>query len=130
MAKTSPQLSAAIRYPEPTAVTTRPTRYRPSSEILSSIQRTASPPIPSSAFRPFAATSARSADTPDDEYSKMWTMTQAGNEVFSAPKGTVMRSFVMNHIVHHRGQLTVFLRLNDVPLPMTYGPSADDSGGF
>ncbi|UCD24660.1 MAG: DinB family protein, partial [Gemmatimonadota bacterium] len=68
--------------------------------------------------------------TPDDEYSKTWTMTQDGNEVFSAPKGTVMRSFVMNHIVHHRGQLTVFLRLNDVPLPMTYGPSADETGGF
>ena len=69
------------------------------------------------------------ADTPDEEYSRMWTMTQGDNEVFSAPKGTVMRSFVMNHIVHHRGQLTVFLRLNDVPLPMTYGPSADDTGG-
>jgi uncharacterized damage-inducible protein DinB len=70
------------------------------------------------------------ADTPDEEYSKTWSMTQAGSDVFSASKGTVMRSFVMNHIVHHRGQLTVFLRLNDVPLPMTYGPSADDTGGF
>jgi uncharacterized damage-inducible protein DinB len=70
------------------------------------------------------------ADTPDEEYSKTWAMRQGDKEVFSAPKGAVMRSFVMNHLVHHRGQLTVFLRLNDVPLPMTYGPSADDSGGF
>jgi len=70
------------------------------------------------------------ADTPDEEYSKTWAMTQGGKEVFAAPKGVVMRSFVMNHMVHHRGQLTVFLRLNDVPLPMTYGPSADETGGF
>jgi uncharacterized damage-inducible protein DinB len=69
------------------------------------------------------------ADTPDEEYAKTWAMTQGENEVFSAPKGVVMRSFVMNHLVHHRGQLTVFLRLNDVPLPMTYGPSADETGG-
>ena len=68
-------------------------------------------------------------DTPDEEYAKTWSMTQDGNAVFSAPKGAVMRSFVMNHMVHHRGQLTVFLRLNDVPLPMTYGPSADETGG-
>lgn len=67
------------------------------------------------------------ADTPDEEYSKTWSMKQHGNEVFAAPKSAVMRSFVMNHLVHHRGQLTVFLRLNDVPLPMTYGPSADTS---
>jgi len=65
----------------------------------------------------------------DEEYAKTWAMTQGDKEVFSAPKGVVMRSFVMNHLVHHRGQLTVFLRLNDVPLPMTYGPSADESGG-
>ena len=69
------------------------------------------------------------ADTPDEEYAKTWAMTQGDNEVFSAPKRMVMRSFVMNHLVHHRGQLTVFLRLNDVPLPMTYGPSADETGG-
>lgn len=68
------------------------------------------------------------ADTPDEEYSKTWTMKQNGREVFAAPKAAVMRSFVMNHLIHHRGQLTVFLRLNDVPLPMTYGPSADESG--
>ena len=53
-----------------------------------------------------------------------------GQEVFSAPKMGVVRDFVLNHIVHHRGQLTVYLRLNDVPLPMTIGPSADETGGF
>ena len=68
--------------------------------------------------------------TPDEEFGKTWTMTYSGKEVFSAPKLSVVRSMVMNHLVHHRGQLSVYLRLNDVPLPMTYGPSADDTGGF
>jgi uncharacterized damage-inducible protein DinB len=68
--------------------------------------------------------------TPDEEFGKIWTMTYSGKEVFSAPKLSVVRSIVMNHLIHHRGQLSVYLRLNDVPLPMTYGPSADDTGGF
>jgi len=42
------------------------------------------------------------------------------------PKVVVMRSFVMNHIVHHRGQLSVYLRLNDIAVPSIYGPSADE----
>jgi uncharacterized damage-inducible protein DinB len=67
---------------------------------------------------------------PDAEYAKTWTMKFNGQEVFSAPKMGVVRDFVLNHIVHHRGQLTVYLRLNDVPLPMTIGPSADETGGF
>ena len=45
---------------------------------------------------------------------------------FTMPKVAVMRSFVMNHIVHHRGQLSVYLRLNDIPVPSIYGPSADE----
>jgi uncharacterized damage-inducible protein DinB len=70
------------------------------------------------------------ANTPDAEYLKTWTMKFKGQEVFSAPKMAVVRDLVMNHVVHHRGQLTVFLRLIDVPLPMTIGPSADETGGF
>lgn len=70
------------------------------------------------------------ARTPDEEYGKIWTMKFKGQDVFSSPKIGVIRGTVMNHIVHHRGQLTVYLRLNNVPLPMTYGPSADETGGF
>lgn len=77
-----------------------------------------------------AAFKALLAQTSDEEFFKTWTMKYGGQEVFSSPKMGVVRNMVFNHIVHHRGQLTVFLRLNDVPLPMTYGPSADDSGGF
>ena len=77
-----------------------------------------------------AAFKALLAKTPDDEYAKTWSMKHSGQDVYAAPKGVVVRSMVLNHLVHHRGQLTVFLRLNDVPLPMTYGPSADETGGF
>ncbi|UCG85788.1 MAG: DinB family protein [Gemmatimonadota bacterium] len=69
-------------------------------------------------------------ETPDAEFMKTWTMKHEGKEVFAAPKIAVVRNMVMNHLVHHRGQLTVFLRLNDVPLPMIYGPSADETGGL
>ena len=60
-----------------------------------------------------------------------------GNWKMSAPDGTVMmempriaviKSMLINHIIHHRGQLEVYLRLNDVPLPSLYGPSADEGG--
>lgn len=68
--------------------------------------------------------------TPDEEFERTWTMTHSGKEVFADAKLSVVRRMVMNHLIHHRGQLSVYLRLNDVPLPMTYGPSADETGGF
>ena len=55
-----------------------------------------------------------------------WTLLAAGKEVFTMPKVAVIRSMVLNHIVHHRGQFTVYLRLNDIPVPALYGPSADE----
>lgn len=55
-----------------------------------------------------------------------WTLKQGGSEVFTMPKIAVLRSFVMNHLIHHRGQLSVYLRLRDVPLPSIYGPTADE----
>ena len=62
----------------------------------------------------------------DGEFQAPWTLRAGGKEVFTMPKIAVMRNFVMNHIIHHRGQMTVYLRLNDVPLPSIYGPSADE----
>jgi uncharacterized damage-inducible protein DinB len=56
-----------------------------------------------------------------------WTLKNAGEEVFTMPKLAVLRSFVMNHMIHHRGQLSVYLRLRNVPLPPIYGPTADES---
>jgi uncharacterized damage-inducible protein DinB len=46
--------------------------------------------------------------------------------MFTLPKVAVVRTFILNHLIHHRGQLTVYLRMNDVPLPAIYGPSADE----
>jgi uncharacterized damage-inducible protein DinB len=51
-----------------------------------------------------------------------------GETVFTMPRAAVLRSFVLNHMIHHRGHLCVYLRLNDVPVPALYGPSADEQG--
>jgi uncharacterized damage-inducible protein DinB len=50
-----------------------------------------------------------------------------GSMILTLPKIAVLRSFVMNHMIHHRAQLGVYLRLNDIPVPPIYGPSADES---
>jgi uncharacterized damage-inducible protein DinB len=65
-------------------------------------------------------------ETADAHWGKSWTLKAAGNDIFSLPRAGVMRSMVLSHLIHHRGQLSVYLRLNDVPLPRTYGPSADE----
>ena len=62
----------------------------------------------------------------DDRFMESWTMRNGETVYFTMPKVAVMRSFVMNHIVHHRGQLSVYLRLNDIAVPSIYGPSADE----
>jgi uncharacterized damage-inducible protein DinB len=66
------------------------------------------------------------AGASDEEMLKPWTLLKGGVTLMTLPKIAVLRSFVMNHIIHHRGQFTVYLRLNDVPVPSIYGPSADE----
>jgi len=61
----------------------------------------------------------------DPEFMVPWTLKSGGRKLFSMPRAAVFRSFVLNHTVHHRGQLSVYLRLLDVPLPGIYGPTAD-----
>ena len=63
--------------------------------------------------------------TSDGDLMAQWTLKNAGRSMFCMPRASVFRSFVMNHAVHHRGQLSVYLRLLDVPLPSIYGPTAD-----
>lgn len=63
----------------------------------------------------------------DAELLAPWTLRAQGKEVFTMPKAAVLRGFVMNHLVHHRGQMTVYLRMHDVPIPSIYGPSADEA---
>lgn len=62
----------------------------------------------------------------DEDLRKPWTLLKNGQPLLTLPKFVVLRSFVMNHIVHHRAQLGVYLRLNNVPVPSVYGPSADE----
>ena len=65
-------------------------------------------------------------DKSDAEYMAPWSLKRGDEKMFTMPKATVWRTFVMNHLVHHRGQLSVYLRQQDVPLPSMYGPSADE----
>ena len=62
----------------------------------------------------------------DAELMAPWTLKRGADTIFSMPKASVWRSFVMNHLVHHRAQLSVYLRMQDVPLPAMYGPTADE----
>ena len=57
----------------------------------------------------------------------LWTLSMKGKTVFSMPRLAVVRMMILNHSVHHRGQLSVYLRLLDVPVPGMYGPSADET---
>lgn len=66
------------------------------------------------------------AETNDVEMMKPWTFKMGGQVRFTQPKVAVLRSFVLSHSIHHRAQLTVYLRLKDVPLPFIYGPTADE----
>ena len=73
-----------------------------------------------------AAARAAIASASDEQLFKKWTLLHGGKVVFSLPRIAVLRSFVMNHIIHHRAQLGVYLRMNDIPVPSIYGPSADE----
>jgi uncharacterized damage-inducible protein DinB len=65
------------------------------------------------------------SNTSDAELMTEWALKNGGATIFAMPRVAVLRSIVMNHLIHHRGQLSVYLRLLDVPLPSIYGPSAD-----
>ncbi|HEX7958092.1 MAG TPA: DinB family protein [Pyrinomonadaceae bacterium] len=65
---------------------------------------------------------------PDERMGEMWKLRSGDHVLFQMPRAAVVRFVGLNHVVHHRGQLSVYLRLLDVPLPSIYGPSADESG--
>lgn len=66
------------------------------------------------------------AATDDDAYSKAWSLLIQGQPVLTSTKIGVVRNWVINHSIHHRAILTVYLRLNDIPVPGLYGPSGDE----
>ncbi len=67
------------------------------------------------------------AGASDQDLFKNWTLQRNGNTLMTLPKVAVLRGFVLNHSIHHRAQLGVYLRLNDIPVPSIYGPSADEN---
>lgn len=62
----------------------------------------------------------------DEHLTKPWSLLAGGKTIFTLPRAAVLRTFMMSHAIHHRAQLGVYLRLNDVPVPAVYGPSADE----
>ena len=72
-----------------------------------------------------AARAALAAGT-DEAMMATWSLKSGGKVIFSMPRIACVRGMILNHIVHHRGQLSVYLRLNDIPVPSIYGPSADE----
>lgn len=72
-----------------------------------------------------AAREALAAGT-DEAMMRTWSLLSGGNVIFSMPRVACVRGMILNHIVHHRGQLSVYLRLNDISVPSIYGPSADE----
>jgi uncharacterized damage-inducible protein DinB len=63
----------------------------------------------------------------DEELDVMWSLLHGGQPLLTMPRGAIVRTFVMNHLIHHRAMLCVYLRLNDVPVPGMYGPSGDEA---
>jgi uncharacterized damage-inducible protein DinB len=78
------------------------------------------------AFNESAGRTRAALDKSDAEYLGMWSLKRGGQEIFSMPRVAAFRTFVLYHIVHHRGQLSVYLRLNNIPVPAIYGPTADE----
>jgi uncharacterized damage-inducible protein DinB len=62
----------------------------------------------------------------DEEIMQPWSLLQTGKTLFTMPRAAVIRGFVLNHLIHHRAILCVYLRLNDIPVPGMYGPSGDE----
>jgi uncharacterized damage-inducible protein DinB len=77
-----------------------------------------------------AKTRAALKNTPDEAWTQPWKLSFGDNTIFAGSRFMAYRQMFLNHLVHHRAQLGVYLRLNETPVPATYGPSADDRMGF
>jgi uncharacterized damage-inducible protein DinB len=76
--------------------------------------------------RNVAAARAAIGGASDEHLLKPWTLLAGGRPIFTQPRVAVLRGMILNHTIHHRAQLSVYLRLNDVAVPALYGPSADE----
>lgn len=108
----------------------KPTLELDSLDFAQSYQ---APPIPSRAQmleefdKSVAEARALLAAAGDERLAQPWSLSMGGKVLFTMPRMAVLRGMIMNHLIHHRAQLCVYLRLNDVPVPGLYGPSADES---
>jgi uncharacterized damage-inducible protein DinB len=77
------------------------------------------------------AASARAAisKASDEDLQKTWTLMNGGKTFLAMPRIQILRGMILNHVIHHRGQLSVYLRMNEVPVPSIYGPSGDEGPG-
>jgi len=78
----------------------------------------------------FAASREAVAGASDEALLTSWSLLAGGKNLFTMPRIAVLKSMVLNHIIHHRAQLSLYLRLNDVPIPGMYGPSADEASAI
>ena len=75
--------------------------------------------------RNIRAARSRISGASDADLGVSWALRNGAHRILSMPRTAILRSFILSHIIHHRGQLSVYLRLRDVPLPSIYGPTAD-----
>ena len=94
------------------------------------------PPLPTSRDELLALFDRHYADfrralaaTTDARLMESWTLKSKGDIWFRQPRWLVLRAFIMNHVIHHRAQLGVYLRMNDIAVPAIYNDSADEKGG-
>jgi uncharacterized damage-inducible protein DinB len=97
----------------------------PANAALARSRFTSTPELLEQFDRNVRETRAALAAASDADMGTVWALKNAGTTIFSMPRAAVLRGFVLSHMIHHRGQLTVYLRLRDVPLPSLYGPTAD-----
>lgn len=74
----------------------------------------------------YANNMARLKEANDSDWEQTWSLKAGAHTIATMPKKAAIRYIVQNHLIHHRGQLSVYLRLNDIPVPGMYGPSADE----
>jgi uncharacterized damage-inducible protein DinB len=66
------------------------------------------------------------SEASDEHMACLWTLSNGGKPIFTMPRAAVVRGMILNHLIHHRAHLCVYLRLNDIPVPGMYGPSGDE----
>ena len=109
------------------------TIHQDSLDLMPGGQPAPTPPAPKTTAELLALFDAKAAEgraaiagASDEALRQPWTLYKTGQQILQMPKFVVLRSFVMNHMIHHRAQLGVYLRLNNLPVPSVYGPSAGE----